>query len=80
MNDLKHWQFSLRLEILEPYSDLNIEHRGAEKHVEFRPLEDETLEAVEHVLERRAGQMKALAQVAIFDASSRYLRRLVCER
>ena len=54
MNDLKHWQFSLRLEILEPYSDLNIEHRGAEKHVEFRPLEDETLEAVEHVLERRA--------------------------
>jgi hypothetical protein len=35
MNDLKHWQFSLRLEILEPYSDLNIEHRGAEQHVDF---------------------------------------------
>jgi hypothetical protein len=55
MNDLKHWQFSLCLGILEPYSHLNIEHRGAEKHVDFRPLEDDTLEAVEHVLERRAG-------------------------
>ena len=35
MNEPKHWQFSLRLGILEPYSDLNIEHRAAEKHVDF---------------------------------------------
>lgn len=80
MNDLQHWQFSLRVGILEPYSDLNMELRGAEKNVDFRPLEDEILEAVERVLERRAGEMKALAQVAVVDVSSRNFRGLVCER
>ena len=79
MNDLKHWQFGLRVGILEPYSDLNLELRGAERGVDFRSLEDEILEAVERVLERRAGEMKALAQVAIDDVSSRNVRGLVGE-
>ena len=79
MNDLKLWQFTLRIGVLEPYCDLRCELRGATAGEDFTPLQDEILEAVEAVIARRAGQMKGLAQVAVVDVETRNVEGLVPE-
>lgn len=51
-NDMLHWSFTLKVGVLEPYTDLAAQLQGAE---EFPSLQDEVLAAVEEVIQRRAG-------------------------
>jgi len=76
-NDLKLWQFDLKVAVLEPYSDLQRELRGAEPHVDFEPLKYEILHAIEDILQNHAGSMKALVQVQVGEITTRNVPGLI---
>ena len=73
-NDMLHWSFTLRVGVLEPYTDLTAQLQGAE---EFPSLQDEVLAAVEDVIQRRAGSMKGLAQVRVLNVEKANVKALV---
>ena len=77
MRDLRLLQFTLKIAVLEPYADLELEMRGAERGVHFQPLEAEVLAAVEDVVEERAGSMKGLVQVEIRDVTAKNVGSLI---
>jgi hypothetical protein len=73
-NEMLRWSFTLRVGVLEPYTDLTAQLQGAE---EFPSLQDEVLAAVAEVIQRRAGTMKGLAQVRVLDVERANVRALV---
>ena len=73
-NDMLQWSFTLKVGVLEPYTDLTAQLQGAE---EFPSLQDEVLTAVEEVIQRRAGTMKGLAQVRVLDVEKANVKALV---
>ena len=73
-NEMLRWSFTLRVGVLEPYTDLNVQLQGAD---EFPSLQDEVLAAVEEVIQRRAGRMKGLAQVRVLDVEKANVNPLV---
>lgn len=77
LRDFRLIQFNLRIAVLEPYSDVDLELRGAKRGVNFRPLEEEVLAAVERVVEERAGSMKGVAQVEVRDISTKSVGGLI---
>ena len=76
-NDLKLWQFDLKVAVLEPYSDLQKELQGAEPNVDFEPLKFEILHAIEGILQEHAGSMKALVQVQVGEITARNVPGLI---
>ena len=77
MRDLRLLEFTLKIAVLEPYSDVDLEMQGAERGVHFQPLEAEVLAAVEDVVEERAGSMKGLVQVEIRDVTAKNVGSLI---
>ena len=77
MRDLRLLEFTLKIAVLEPYADVELEIRGAERGVHFRPLEAEVLAAVEDVVQERAGSMKGLVQVEIRDVTAKNVGSLI---
>jgi hypothetical protein len=77
IRDLRLLQFNLRIAVLEPYADVELEMQGAERGVHFRPLEAEVLAAVERVVEARAGSMKGLVQVEVRDVRTKIAGPLI---
>jgi hypothetical protein len=73
-NDMLRWSFTLKVAVLEPYTDLSVQLQGGE---DFPLLQDEVLAAVEEVIQRRAGSMKGLAQVRVLDIEKTNLEALV---
>jgi hypothetical protein len=73
-NEMLRWSFTLRVGVLEPYTDLTAQLRGAE---ELPSLQDEVLAAVEEVIQRKAGTMKGLAQVRMLDVEKANVKPLV---
>ena len=73
-NEMLHWSFTLKVGVLEPYTDLTAQLQGADN---FPSLQDEVLAAVEDVIQRRAGTMKGLAQVSVLDVEKANVKGLV---
>jgi hypothetical protein len=73
-NEMLRWSFTLKIGVLEPYTDLTAQLQGAD---EFPSLQDEVLAAVEEVIQRRAGRMKGLAQVRVLDVEKANVNPLV---
>ena len=77
ISDLRLIQFTLKIAVLEPYADLELEIQGAERGVHFEPLEDQILNAVERVVEARAGSMKGLVQVEVRGVTAKNVGSLI---
>ena len=77
MRDFRSIQFTLRVAVVEPYADVELEMRGAERGLHFRALEAEVLDAVERVVEARAGSMKGLVQVEVRDVTTKNVGSLI---
>jgi len=77
MRDLRLLTFTLKIAVLEPYADVELEMQGAERGVHFQPLEAEVLAAVEDVVQERAGSMKGLVQVEVNDITTRNVGSLI---
>jgi hypothetical protein len=77
ISDLRLIQFTLKIAVLEPYADLELEIQGAERGVHFEPLEDQILNAVERVVEARAGSMKGLVQVEVGGVTAKNVGSLI---
>ena len=73
-NEMLQWSFTLKVGVLEPYTDLTAQLQGADN---FPSLHDEVLAAVEEVIQRRAGTMKGLAQVRVLDLERANVKGLV---
>jgi len=73
-NEMLRWSFTLRVGVLEPYTDLTAQLQGAE---EFPTFQDEVLAAVEEVIQRRTGAMKGLAQVRVLNVEKANVKPLV---
>lgn len=77
IRDLRLLQFTLKIAVLEPYADVELEVRGAERGVHFQPLEAGVLAAVEDVVQERAGSMKGLVQVEVRDIATKNVGSLI---
>jgi len=77
MRDLRLLTFTLKIAVLEPYADVELEMQGAERGVHFQPLEAEVLSAVEDVVQERAGSMKGLVQVEVYDIATKNVGSLI---
>ena len=77
MRDLRLLTFTLKIAVLEPYADVELEMQGAERGVHFQPLEAEVLAAVEDVVQERAGSMKGLVQVEVYDIATKNVGSLI---
>ena len=77
MRDLRLLTFTLKIAVLEPYADVELEMQGAERGVHFQPLEAEVLAAVEDVVQERAGSMKGLVQVQVRDVTTKNVGGLI---
>jgi hypothetical protein len=77
IRDLRLIQLTLKIAVLEPYADIDLEMQGAERGVHFQPLEAEVLAAVEDVVEERAGSMKGLVQVEVRDITTKNVGGLI---
>ena len=77
IRDFRLLQFTLKIAVLEPYADVDLEMRGAERGISFLPLENEILAAVEDVVQERAGSMKGLVQVEVRDVTSKNVGGLI---
>ena len=73
-NEMLHWSFTLKVGVLEPYTDLTAQLQGAE---ELPVITGRGLAAVEDVIQRRAGTMKGLAQVRVLDVEKANVKGLV---
>lgn len=73
-NEMLQWSFTLKVGVLEPYTDLTAQLQGVE---DFPSLQDEVLAAVEEVIQRRAGSMKGLAQVRVLSVERANVKALV---
>ena len=76
IRDFRLLQFTLKIAVLEPYADVDLEMRGAERG-SFLSLENEILAAVEDVVQERAGSMKGLVQVEVRDVTSKNVGGLI---
>lgn len=63
--DLRLIQFTLKIAVLEPYADLELEMRGAERGVNFQPLEAKVVAALEDVVQEKAATIKGLVQLEV---------------
>ena len=72
-NEMLQWSFTMKVGVLEPYTDLTAQLQGAE----VPSLQDEVLAAVEDVIQRRAGTMKGLAQVRVLNVEKANVKALV---
>lgn len=73
-NELLKHEFTLRVAVLEPHSDLRTELQGGIVEV---PLDEEILRVIEAVIERRAGKMKGLAQIRVLEVKQKNVGALV---